>query len=126
MNPHVRTLGVVDADQPRARKVSRGARGSGRVVEALDALCHREGGALARLKAATEAYVAELCDHALPRDLAVDTVTDLVAACWSRGSVPAPAPLVREALVDVVASWCADELGDSMPTGRGLAVHRLD
>ncbi len=119
MDLHVRTLGVVVVDQPRGRARSTrstrsalpGAHGSGGVIEALDALCHREGGALARLKRATQAYVMELHDRALPRDLAVDAVTDLIAACWSRGAVPALSPLVREALVDVVASWCVDELG---------------
>ncbi len=116
MDLHVRTLGVVVVDQTRgsarsARSALPGARGSGCVIDALDALCHREVGALARLKSATQAYVMELSDCALSRDLAVDAVTDLVAACWSRGAVPAPAPLVREALMDVVASWCVDELG---------------
>ena len=107
MDLHVRTLGVVVADQThgRARSALRGASGPGRVIEALGALCHREGGALARLKTATQAYAVELSDGALPRDLAVDVVLDLVSACWAQGSVPAPAPLVREALVDVVASW---------------------
>ncbi len=63
-----------------------------------------------QLKAATHACAAELTDRAIPFRVAVAAVTDLVVECWKEGLVPTPAPLVREALLDVVDSWCASEL----------------
>lgn len=88
----------------------RSSHASGCVIDALDALCRGQGGALARLKVATHACAAELRDRAVPSSAAVDAITELIAECWTQGAVPAPAPLVREALVDVVGSWCVDEL----------------
>jgi hypothetical protein len=124
-------IGILDRGHGPASGVSRTGRASARVIDALDALCRGESGALARLKVATQAYVAELSDRALPRDSAIDGVTDLIAACWSQGAVPAPAPLVREALVDVVGSWCADELariarGNARTDGPSIRLKKRD
>jgi hypothetical protein len=104
-----RRIDVLDRRRGLTSTVSRGRRAAS-VVNALDALCQGEVGALARLKVAAQAYVAELSDRGLPCGSAVDAVTALIAACWSRKAVPAPARLVREAVLDVVGSWCVDEL----------------